>query len=59
MAEHIMSKSTLHVVDLLHQHDPEASDEQIAEVISEWGHLLEERSEREDELASSGDQAAS
>ena len=53
-----MGKSTLHVVDLLHKHDPNASDEQIAEVISEWGHLLDERSEREDESASAEDQAA-
>jgi hypothetical protein len=59
MAEHIMSKSTLHVVDLLHQHDPNASDEQIAEVISEWGHLLDERSAPEDESANAEDQAAS
>ena len=46
-----MGKSAMHVVDLLHKHDPNASDEQIAEVISEWGHLLEERAEREDESA--------
>jgi hypothetical protein len=58
MAEHILGKPSLHVVGLLRQHDPAASDEQIAEVISEWGQLLDERAEREDESVSAEDQAA-
>jgi hypothetical protein len=45
MNECNMGKSTVQVVDLLLQHDPSASDEQIAGVVSEWGHLLFERSE--------------
>jgi hypothetical protein len=51
MAEHIMGKSALQVMDLLRKHDPAVSDEQIADVVSEWGHLLDEPSEQEGESA--------
>jgi len=54
-----MGKSAMQVVDLLHKHDPNASDEQIAEVISEWGHLFGERSEPEGLSVNADDQEAS
>ena len=54
-----MGKSAQHVVDLLRKHDPDASDEQIADVISEWGHLLEKLSAPEGLSAHVEDQEAS
>jgi hypothetical protein len=31
------------LVELLVKHNPAASDQHIGDVVSEWGHLLEER----------------
>jgi hypothetical protein len=39
----IKGKSPLGMVDLLLRHNPDASDEQLADVVSEWGHLLDEQ----------------
>jgi hypothetical protein len=40
--ERTARKSPRQLVEMMVQHNPDASDEQIAEVVSEWGALLEE-----------------
>jgi hypothetical protein len=42
MNAQIKGKTTLEVVGLLLKHDPKASDEQLGDVVSEWGHLLDD-----------------
>jgi hypothetical protein len=51
MDEYIRRTSLLKLIDLLRGHDPATSDEQIAAVVSEWGHLLNGRIEKENDLA--------
>ena len=47
MNEFSKGKTTLDLVNLLVRHDPTVSDDKIAEVVSEWGDLMGERSVRE------------
>jgi hypothetical protein len=43
MNKRLLSDSALQAVGVLLKHDPTASNERIADFMSEWGHLLEER----------------
>ena len=44
MNEFSKGKTAQDLVHLLVRHDPTVSDDKIAEVVSEWGELMEERS---------------
>lgn len=55
MNEYSKGKITQDLVHLLVRHDPTASDDKIAEVVSEWGELMEERSAHKDDTAEGED----
>jgi hypothetical protein len=55
MNEFNKGKTAQDLVHLLVRHDPTVSDDKIAEVVSEWGELMEERSAHKDDPAEGED----